>query len=200
MPEKPSYLGLLNAVSLAESRAHCYLSAWADVTTNDDVRAVLRTVALREGEHGMAFAKRIDELGFCLEQRDDPKFDEQMATASSTTMTDLEKMEKLRLTEFLVDDGPDIFDKFFADHSIDIQTGALLGRYICEERDTLQKFKCCYDLLKASANGAGKVATSGASAADLRSLEAKVDALCETVEQLCQAVQAPAMSGNSRKK
>src|SRR4051794_29339190 len=76
--EKPSYLGLLNAVSLAESRAHCYLSAWADVTANDDLRAVLRTVAAREGEHGMAFAKRIDELGFDLEPKDDPNFDDRM--------------------------------------------------------------------------------------------------------------------------
>ena len=29
MSDKPSYLGLLNAVSLAESDAHCYLSEWA---------------------------------------------------------------------------------------------------------------------------------------------------------------------------
>jgi rubrerythrin len=200
VPEKPSYLGLLNAVSLAESRAHCYLSAWADVTSNADLRAVLRTVAAREGEHGMAFAKRIDELGFTLEPKDDPKFDDQMATASSTSISDLDKMEKLRITEFVVEDGPDIFDKFFADHSIDIQTGALLGRYICEERDTLRKFQCCYDLLKAAANGSGSTASAGASAGDLRNLEAKVDALCATVEQLCAVVQAPAMAGNSRKK
>src|SRR4051794_9744350 len=196
----PSYLGLLNAVSQAESRAHCYLSAWADITANDDVRAVLRTVAAREGEHGMAFAKRIDELGFTLELKDDPKFEERMAIASSRTLSDLEKMEQLRLTEYLVDDGPDIFDKFFADHSIDIQTGALLGRYICEERDTLRKFQCCYDLLKASSNGAGSSASGAAARGDLQRLEAKVDALCATVEQICAVVQAPAMAGNSKKK
>ena len=52
-------------------------------------------------------------------------------------------MEQLKLTQFLVEDGePDIFDNFFKDHSIDIQTGALIGRYICEERDTLRKFQC----------------------------------------------------------
>ena len=33
MADKPSYLGLLNGLSLAESRAHKYLSAWAAVTT-----------------------------------------------------------------------------------------------------------------------------------------------------------------------
>lgn len=32
MVEKPTYLGLLNAVANAECRAHAYLTAWADVT------------------------------------------------------------------------------------------------------------------------------------------------------------------------
>ena len=32
MSDKPSYLGLLNAVSNAESQAECYLTAWAEVT------------------------------------------------------------------------------------------------------------------------------------------------------------------------
>jgi Mn-containing catalase len=72
MPEKPTYLGLLNAISLVESRAHAYLTAWADVTPNPAVAAVLRTVAAREGEHGMSFAKRINELGFQLKPNDDP--------------------------------------------------------------------------------------------------------------------------------
>ena len=79
MPDKPSYLGLLNAVSNAETRAHCYLSAWAEVTTDPDVRAVLVTVAAREGEHGMAFAKRINELGFELQPTEDPGFEERLA-------------------------------------------------------------------------------------------------------------------------
>ncbi len=51
MSDKPSYLGLLNAVALAESSAHCYLSEWAAVTKDPDVRRVLLTVAAREGEH-----------------------------------------------------------------------------------------------------------------------------------------------------
>ena len=33
MTEKPSYLGLLNAISLAESRAHRYLTAWIECGT-----------------------------------------------------------------------------------------------------------------------------------------------------------------------
>ena len=66
MSEKPSYLGLLNAISLAETRACEYLSEWIDVTPSPEVRRVLVTVAAREGEHGLAFKKRIVELGYEL--------------------------------------------------------------------------------------------------------------------------------------
>src|SRR6478735_3660087 len=61
---KPSYLGLLNAIAIAEARAHEYLVVWAAATPSEDVRKVLLTVAAREGEHGMSFAKRINELGY----------------------------------------------------------------------------------------------------------------------------------------
>ena len=45
MSEKPSYLGLLNAISLAETRACEYLMEWIDVTPSPEVRRVLVTVA-----------------------------------------------------------------------------------------------------------------------------------------------------------
>ena len=97
MSEKPSYLGLLNAVSNAESQAECYLNAWAGVTPDDGVRHVISSVAIREGEHGKAFAKRLCELGYTLLPREDPKFDDKMEIASSTSLTDREKFEKLGL-------------------------------------------------------------------------------------------------------
>src|SRR5438128_354188 len=113
--DKPSYLGLLNAISVAESEAHCYLTAWADLTPSADVKAVLTTVAHREGEHGMAFGKRINELGYTLQPREDPKFQERMAIASSDR-SDLEKMELLGLGR-LSADGSDVFDGMFTEHS-----------------------------------------------------------------------------------
>jgi hypothetical protein len=143
MADKPSYLGLLNAIACAESRAHAYLTVWADATPDPDVRAVLRTVALREGEHGMAFAKRINELGFDVRETDDPRHAELMEIAASDR-SDLEKLDAIGILRFATDDDePDIFDGFFRDHSIDIQTGALLGRYIAEERDTLRLVQGC---------------------------------------------------------
>jgi rubrerythrin len=142
MSDKPTYLGLLNAIACAESRAHAYLTAWAEVTPDPDVQAVLRTVALREGEHGMSFAKRVNELGYDVREVPDPKHEERMEIARSD-MPDLEKLEALGVLRFHIDDEPDIFDNFFRDHSIDIRTGELLGRYIAEERDTLRLVQGC---------------------------------------------------------
>ena len=153
MSEKPSYLGLLNAIAIGEAEAHEYLTEWVAVCDNPEVKAVLSTVAAREGEHGMAFAKRIDELGYCVMYKDDDdgsKAAERMSIAGSD-LSDLEKMEKFGLGRLDTGDKPDFFDKVFTDHSIDIATGALLGRYIAEERDSARLLSGCYDALKANA-------------------------------------------------
>ena len=147
MSEKPSYLGLLNAIAVAEASAHEYLTAWIAVTPNPDVEAVLRKVAAREGEHGMSFAKRLDELGFQVRPKDDPKRAKRLEIAASDR-SDLEKMKALGLHRLDTGDKPDIFDDVFRDHSIDVRTGELLGRYIAEERDTARLLRSCYRRLK----------------------------------------------------
>ena len=187
--EKPSYLGLLNAISCAETRAGAYLSAWADVTPDPEVRAVLCKVALREYEHGAAFAKRINELGFELRETDDPSFEKNMEIVRSDR-SDLEKLEAIGLLRFCSDDEPDIFDGFFRDHSIDIQTGELLGRYIAEERDTLRLVQGCKAQLESKGG-------SGASADRLASVEDKLDAVCRAVDELRQIVCAQSMPAES---
>ena len=149
MSEKPSYLGLLNAIAVAETQAHEYLQAWIAVTPSADVCAVLRTVAAREGEHGMAFAKRINELGFEVREKDDERRGRALEIAGSDR-SDLEKMEALGLGRLDRGAEPDIFDDFFKDHTIDIRTGELLGRYIAEERDTGRLLRSCYEQLKAA--------------------------------------------------
>src|SRR5262245_43093629 len=185
MSDKPSYLGLLNAISIAESRAHEYLNAWIAVTPSDDVRAVLCTVSAREGEHGMAFAKRINELGYNVRVK-------AVATAGADC-SDLEKMEIFGLGRLDTGSKPDIFDDFFKDHSIDIRTGELLGRYIAEERDSARLLRSCYEQLKAACDD-GETSTGDASRLDV--LEAKVDAVARNVEQLCEIVSAQAGSTN----
>ena len=150
MPDKPSYLGLLNALALAESAAFRYLSEWAAVTPDPEVRQVLLTVAAREGEHGMSFAKRINELGYELRPKPDDREEFALEVVRRTDCSDLEKMEALGLQKLDTGDQPDYFDGLFSNHSIDIRTGELLGRYICEERDTARLLKRCWEQLRAA--------------------------------------------------
>jgi rubrerythrin len=173
---KPSYLGLLNAISVAEAEAEGYLGCWADVTPRDDVRQVLRTVALREGEHAKAFAKRICELGF--EVRPGEADPDKAAIAASTTLTDREKFEKLGLGRE-PGDGPDVFAGMFADSTIDIQTGGLLGRYIAEERDSGRMFRACYQALCADEPDG-----TAASADDLAAVNERLDRIEAAIAKL----------------
>lgn len=145
MTDKPSYLGLLNAIAVGEGQAYDYLGAWAEITDDDGVRDVLRFVAIREGEHALAFEKRIVELGFELRPGDPAKLDELREVATSER-SDKEKFEALGLAA-LADDGPDVFSPMFDNKEIDPITGALLGRYIAEERDSGRRFRACYDQL-----------------------------------------------------
>jgi len=195
MSDKPSYLGLLNVIAVNEARAHQYLQVWIDKTTDPDVEAVLRTVAWREGEHGMSFAKRVNELGYELRDRDDLNLADRLEVAGSDR-SDLEKMEYFgqdRLDEVL-----GAFDTIFSDHTIDIQTGELLGRYVAEEFDTARLLRCCYEQLKArqGETSTPTSASSGAAAgpsSELAALNDKVDALCRAVEELRQIVCAQSM-------
>jgi rubrerythrin len=195
MPEKPSYLGLLNGIALFETQAHAYLTAWMAVTPSPDVKAVLAKVAAREGEHGMSFAKRINELGFELQPKDDPKQAERLAYASSD-LPDVEKMRKIGLdpagTSIL-----DYFNNVFADHTIDIRTGELLGRYIAEEYDTGRLLRDCYEQLEAAEKAGAAAQNAGAAPApvadQLCALTDRVDVLCRAVEELRQIVCAQAM-------
>jgi rubrerythrin len=190
---KPSYLGLLNAIALAESRAHRYLTAWAERTCDEEVRAVLRTVALREGEHGMSFAKRIDELGFAVRPREsDEEEDRRTMEIVTSDRSDLEKMEALGLHRLDTGDEPDIFEGFFKDHTIDIRTGELLGRYIAEERDSARLLRSCWEALRARA--AGGRPPDGAAAAPhdrLAAIEAKLEGLRRALEELRGVLSAP---------
>jgi rubrerythrin len=177
-----------------------YLRAWADVTPSADVRRVLLTVAAREGEHAASFAKRVNELGY--EVRRKPEEDERCAKAVALVTqdcSDLEKMTALKLHKLDTGSKPDIFDDFFKDHSIDIRTGELLGRYIAEERDSARLLRSCYDQL-AAADGAAAPASASASRID--AIEAKVDAVCAVVTELRDALlaDAPSTNGSSRSK
>ncbi len=82
-------------------------------------------------------------------------------------------MKALKLHRLDTGDQPDVFDDFFKDHTIDIQTGELLGRYIAEERDTARLLRRCYDQLKLHVDTDPAPAPVGGVAR----VEAKVDEL-----------------------
>jgi rubrerythrin len=135
MSKKPSYLGLLNAIAYGEGEAAEYLSGWAGVTSDPDVQRALRTVIARETEHAAAFTKRLDELGYEVIPRPDPDRAKRLKFAKSSK-SDLEKLVRFGFDRD--PSSPDIFERMFNNHDIDVTTGALLGRYIAEERDTLR--------------------------------------------------------------
>ena len=148
MAEEPSYLRLLQVVAVTEWQAYQYLGRWLETTTDPDVQATLGTVVPREGAHAMSFAKRISELGYSVELSGSDDLDAKLEIAASTR-TDLEKMEEFGIYRYYVTEGPDVFDDWFKDHSIDPDTAELLGRHIAEERDSLRRISECREALLA---------------------------------------------------
>lgn len=129
----PSYLGLLNAITVGETEAERFLLGWANVTDNPEVEKALRFVAMREGEHGKAFAKRMLELGHEVRWPSSERSDAKFAMACSS-MSDHEKFEAFNVGK--APGGADVFDAMFENKDLDPATGGLLGRYIAEERDS----------------------------------------------------------------
>jgi hypothetical protein len=192
MSDKPSYLGLLNAIAVGERRGHAVLSAWCSVSRDRQLTSVLDRVAIREREHAAAFEKRLCELGYGIMERDNPVFDETLAMARSDA-ADLEKFHRVlgyRAPEEPGRDDP--LARIFEDRSIDPATGALLGRFISEERDSERQLRGQFQRIV----NAGRPIADGAGGTDgqppgeddqaLADIGARIDRLAETIEQLKQ--------------
>ncbi len=153
---KPSYLGLLNSIAVNEAKGQVLLQTWADHTADEQLRATLEFVAIREGEHAWTFTKRLCELGYAVDETRAfqvfKDFDGLLACAASDA-SDAEKVALLA-GDGSDDDSNDPFRGFFNDTSIDPQTGALLGRYIAEERDSGRRLRAEYDRVRATAEAA----------------------------------------------
>lgn len=138
-PAKPTYLGLLNAIAIGEARADEVLRTWRDATGSSDLAQVLEFVAIREREHAAAFTKRLCELGFSVRESPSATHDTRLSLAASK-VTDQEKFKTL-LDIVVNSEGEDPFSGIFLDKTIDPATGALLGRYIAEERDSDRRLR-----------------------------------------------------------
>ena len=147
MGTEPSYLPLLRQITNAECNAEVYLAAWAEATPRDDVRRVITTVALREGEHAKAFQKRVCELGYAVDIVQAPQTADRATIAGASDLTDREKFEKLGLGSPVDTSAADRWTSYFDDNTIDVATSELLGRFIGEERDSVRMLAECYSAL-----------------------------------------------------
>lgn len=142
---KPSYLGLLNAIAVGEAAAEPLFDAWAARTPDPKLAETLRFVGMREGEHAKAFAKRMLELGYEVRGPAANEAADAALAIAGSRRSDLRKFNELGFDKPAGD--TDVFDAMFADKTIDPQTGALLGRYIAEERDSVRRLRAEYTRL-----------------------------------------------------
>lgn len=148
--QSPSYIAALNQIALTEYRACEFYLAWARATRDPDVEHVMRVVALRELEHASAIQQRIFELGHL--PIDGPHdFGGQCDEWLELFRSEASDLEKFRGFGFSDPDHlpKDNFHEIFLDDTIDSETGALLGRYIAEERESAMMFLKVYATLVA---------------------------------------------------
>ncbi|MEJ2090212.1 MAG: hypothetical protein P8Y69_17470, partial [Gammaproteobacteria bacterium] len=171
---KPTYLGLLNSIAVNEKKGEQFLNAWADATDDEQLEAALRFVAIREGEHAWAFTKRMCELGYGVSEKDAFNVFQDFDALMSCVTSDACDADKVAfVTAGIGERGEegertDPFASFFNDTTIDPETGALLGRYVCEERDSGRRLQAEYDRI---AKGRSE------SASELDELRACIEAL-----------------------
>jgi hypothetical protein len=195
MSDKPSYLGLLNAIAVGEGQGYQLLSAWAQCTPDAELANALTVIALREQEHAAAFEKRMCELGYTVRRKNDPAFDARLEVVGSA-ISDRKKFKKvlgIRKNNADLANQPDQFASLFDDPNIDIQTGALLGRFIAEERDSGRHLRAAYRSL----NGLAASELNG-EARELEEICARLDALTKTIDGL-KAARSSKSTGTSSK-
>jgi hypothetical protein len=163
---KPRYLGLLNAISLAESRAGNYLRAWADATSDEELAATLRLVAARETSHGELFCRRLCELGYGLRQKPDLEAAERLAKYANPKISDLDKIGRAR-SEIEKDPFGEIEQKL-KEGFYDAMTANLLSWYICEERDSTKRLRAAYARVRAKCAEAVSAKPNGANGSTAR--------------------------------
>lgn len=181
---KPSYLGTMNAIVIGERHGYEFLDAWARTTLDPGLAASLKTVALREAEHAAAFEKRMCELGFSLQEKDNPLFAKNMDLVTSD-LPDATKFEQLGFDNAGDDSNEDRLLQILADKTIDPQTAGLMGRFIAEERDSGRILGSEYERVKR---------------AEPTALTPDIAALCSEVEALRQAVTELQGSKKTRRK
>ena len=175
--DKPPYLGLLNAICLAESSAGVHLRAWADATDDAELACTLRFVAARESSHGEVFCRRLAELGFDVKPKADPTAEKRLAKLANPRIADVDKLPG-RSQE---DEDPfsDIRGKL--DEGVyDPMTANLLTWYIAEEYDSGRRLREAYARVREKARGRPGANGSGALSPVLPGADAEAIMACMT--------------------
>ena len=193
-PEKPPYLGQLNAISLAETSAGVYLRAWADATDDENLACTLRFVAARETSHGEVFCRRLNEMGFDIKPKHDPSAEKRLAKLANPKIADIDKLPSRAEDE--EDPFADIRAKL--DEGVyDPMTANLLNWYVAEEYDSGRRLREAYACVREKAHGRDKAnghatGSSGLPGADAEAIMACMTAgfarLEKSLEKLAKAV------------
>ena len=146
------YLKLLNTIASGERRAGVYLQAWADTTSDPELRACLSMVADRETSHYHIFKRRIAELGYSWTETPDADFEERLRVSGSE-LSDIEKIRwgKERQAQRR---GPTIRERYeavMADESVDPLTRSLLRWFAEVEADSGARLRAIYERIEAEA-------------------------------------------------
>ena len=149
--QTPHYLGLLNTIAQDERRASVLLQAWADKTPDPEMRSLLTTFVAREASHYHVFNRRIEELGYTLEDEEAPEYEERLRLIGSDA-PDIEKVgfEKARRARR---QSPTLRDKYVAaasDETVDPLTRSLLRWFADEEADSASRATEAYERIEAA--------------------------------------------------
>ena len=143
---KPEYIDLLNAIRQQEADAGVYLQAWTDKTTSLALQHCLKLVTEREVSHGDIFDRRIRELGYDIEQIEDPNFVKRLDVLGSD-VSDAEKIKFLKTQIDPPEDEPNIRDRYEAameDEKVDPLTRSLIRWYHEVELDSVSMMERAY--------------------------------------------------------
>lgn len=151
--ERPHYLELLNEIAPGERRAGVLLKGWADKTQDPELQAALTLVARRETSHYHIFKRRIEELGYTVEEHEDPSFHERLLVHCS----DMPDVEKIRYGQARQRQrqGPSRAERInaaIADETVDPLTRSLLKWFSEVEADSGALLRQVYARIEAEAS------------------------------------------------
>jgi hypothetical protein len=143
MTDKPSYIGDMNDVATGERGRGEQFKHWAAATKDRRLKPILVMDAIREAEHSWAFEKRLWELGYSVEPAKPEKALEKLMKSNAS---DEEKFVAIGIVAYAdqSDEAGAGLLQLLADKTIDSKTGELMGRFICEERDTAAQLLKAY--------------------------------------------------------